>query len=152
MTRGYPDWFTPHRDSDYPFPAKEENEFLSSGAVSGTGQLSLMSKVLDSDWDCFLRRLVVYGIAGSEPFLARGEGFELWVQIGSNDLARLTFTDSNLAVVGSGSEWRVGAYIPLHDARVSAGETVAIMLRVFNLVSFSDIVVILSYIKELSTL
>lgn len=152
MTRGYPDWFTPHRDSDYPFPAGEDTLWLSSGAVAGTGGVSLYSDVLDSDWDCFLRRAIIYALGSTEPFLARGEGMEIWIEIPSGYIIRQPFTDVNMAVVGSGTNWRAGATQQLFDIRVPANQTVSITLKVYNLAGFSDVILILSYIKEQSVL
>jgi len=150
MSYDYPDFFTPFRASDYPYPSAENTLWLNTGTIGGNGTVALYGGVLDSSWDCFLRRMVVYLGGSSEMFLKRGEGIELWFQLPSGYILRKTLSRPQLPPVGSGTEWRAGNVFPLWDVKVPAGDSLSIMLRTHDLVTVDDIVVIVSYIKEQS--
>jgi hypothetical protein len=131
LTRGYPDWFKPHRDSDYPIPSVES---LVQGGHTNTAVNQLKTvyeDTLSEDWDAFVRRIVIVLSNGANEPVTR---YYSDIEILAGTESGTTFLDENLFGLSStpsldDNSWRFGRTYFLNDARVPAGENYIASLR-----------------------
>jgi len=131
-------------------PGEELNQWFTSGEITGDDSIMLLAEALHATSDCYLRRVIIHGLAESEPFLARGEGLVLRVYLAGGGIWHKTLSSGNMIPVGSGSSWQVANTWNLNGFKVTAGVSLMVELQTFAIPTFTYIMVNLAYSKALA--
>jgi len=84
MPRGYPDWFSPHSNSDIPLPTTESIVTDTDTSESTYETLNVISKTLDETFPTYLTRLVFRAFSQTEMFTLHSHDVIIVIVIGGN--------------------------------------------------------------------